>query len=373
MKRYFVPVTQCTEYKTKTKFNQNFFYLILVTLFLSVIVTLAGIGVKAIKDVKIAINNSIAQKNKNIVSSEKVSMPVLFPETTVPNSVQPVIAPSAPTENTIQKKESFSFAVIGDSQSFETAPISGNLQKAVNSISLQNPDLVFAVGDLIADCEDKKSCQKSFDNWKKIANPVLAKTYTVVGNHDHSKNEFADSIWQKTFTNHPNNGPAGFAKQTYSLNYQNVHFVVLNSSKPKEHTVNLIQRDWLEKDLARHKGMMTFVFYYEPAFSTRIKRSEGRSLEEDERQRDALWNIISRYRVKAVFNGHEHFFSRMQRDGIYQFIIGNTDAPQIDAPKPNLSEYFYQGNAYAIVTVAGQKVNLKLYTVDGGLVHSFDF
>jgi predicted phosphodiesterase len=370
MKNYLVPFTECTECEAAKKSNRNYWYLVSAILFFGA-VAITGLVSWYSRERSIAVSDPDAFE---IIDAKETAIPALPPEPIIQNQGQSAVTSSVSSENNIEKKEeSFSFAIIGDTQSFEASPDSGNFQKAVNSINLANPDLVFAEGDLISDCENKKSCQTSFDNWKKVASPLISKIYAVVGNHDRSKHSFADGIWQKTFPSHPTNGPAGFQKQVYSFDFQSSHFVVLDTVKPKEEAVNLAQRKWLETDLATHGRMKNFVFFHEPAFSTREKRSDGQCLEDDLRQRDALWEIIARYHVKAVFNGHEHFFSRMQRDGVYQFIVGNTDAPQVDTPKQSLSEYNYQGNAYAILTVVGQKVNLKLYSVDGGLINYFDF
>jgi hypothetical protein len=63
--------------------------------------------------------------------------------------------------------------------------------------------------------------------------------------------------------------------------------------------------------------------------------------------------------------------SRRNVDGIYQFIIGNTDTFDHDAPKAELAEYFYRGRHYALVTVDGKKITVKIFTVKGKLLNSF--
>jgi predicted phosphodiesterase len=266
--------------------------------------------------------------------------------------------------------DSYSFAIIGDTKLFEESPSSGNLPKAVDSIAKQNPDMVFAIGDLIFKCSNVPECEKSFSGWKGVMSPLIGKTYEVVGNHDRSEGSFDDSIWQKEF-NLPANGPSGFTKQVYSFDFQNSHFAVLDTEKPRGGAVSDEQLAWLDQDLAAHGNQHIFVLFHEPAFPT--SQFKKKSLDADPKQRDKLWKILVERHVTAVINGHEHFFTRKKIGNIYQFIVGNTDAPENARPKPGLSDYSYVGNIYAIVTVSGTKMNMSLYTVDGSLVNSFDF
>ena len=92
------------------------------------------------------------------------------------------------------KKDSFSFAILGDTQMFEDANPSGNLQKAVSSIQGQNVDIVMTEGDLIFRCGEAMSCQKSYEHWKGVMSPLAPKIYEVVGNHDRKGGALADSV-----------------------------------------------------------------------------------------------------------------------------------------------------------------------------------
>ena len=275
---------------------------------------------------------------------------------------------AAPEKSKIQG--GFSFAVIGDTKLFDDSPASGNLQKAIDSISKQNVDIVFAIGDLVFKCGDTSSCENSYSDWKTAVSPVFSKTYEVVGNHDRSGGSLADDVWQKEF-DLPTNGPAGFNKQVYSFDFQNSHFVVLDTEKPKGGEVNIVQRTWLKQDLAAHKKQHTFVFFHEPAFPT--SQFKKKSLDADPRQRNELWKILADNNVTAVINGHEHFFTRKKVGDIYQFVVGNTDAPENATPVPGLSDYSYVGNIFAIFTVSGIKMNMSLYSIGGNLINSFDF
>lgn len=264
----------------------------------------------------------------------------------------------------------FSFAVIGDTKVFSADKPNGNLQKAVSSVSKDNVNFSFVMGDLIHSCDGGSKCEASFAEWKNVMKPILDKTYEVMGNHDRTGGSSADAVWQKEF-NLPTNGPSGFSELTYSFDYSNSHFVVLDTEKPKGQIIDSTQRDWLEKDLTANKKENVFVFYHEPAFQTAQNKDD--SLDANPKERDALWAILVKHNVTAVFNGHEHIFSRKKVGSIYQFVVGDTDSTDDDFPQKNLIDYGYKGKSFVAVSIDGKKINMKLYTVDGNLINSFDF
>lgn len=267
-------------------------------------------------------------------------------------------------------KAKFSFAILGDTQSFE-AGRNGNYQRAASSIQKLNPNLVLAVGDLVSSCDGGEKCQAKLADWKNILGALFPKTYAAQGNHDRTGKEKADAVWQKVFSNFPSNGPAGFSRLVYSFDFENSHFVVLASDKPKEHIINAVQRDWLEKDLSNNKRENVFVFFHEPAYPTNSKISE--SLDVNAGDRDALWNILARHNVAAVFSGHEHIQSRRKVNGLYQFGFGNTESFDHLPPRPGAAEYFYVGPAFGMVEIDGSKITVKTYSAQGEVLNSFEF
>jgi 3',5'-cyclic AMP phosphodiesterase CpdA len=143
----------------------------------------------------------------------------------------------------------------------------------------------------------------------------------------------------------------------------------LDSDKPKEFLINDIQRTWLDADLARNKNKNIFVFFHEPAYPTNSKI--GESLDTNPADRNALWAILKKYKVTAVFSGHEHINSRRKVDGIYQFGFGNTDSFDHLAPKPGMAEYSSVGANYGIVEVVNEQVTVKVFSTNGVLLNSF--
>ena len=273
----------------------------------------------------------------------------------------------------------FSFAILGDSRQFIENK-GKNLLSSVKNIEETNVDLVFTVGDMIPECNDEKKCANAFNLWKKNVKPLLPMTYEIQGNYDRSGGDKADVIWRNEF-DLPLNGPDGYDELTYSFNFGNSHFVVLDTEKPKEHRVSETQLDWLDYDLESNSSKENiFVFFHEPAFP--VDSEVGDSLDANLRDKNKLWSILDSHNVTAVFNGHENIFSRRSidkdifpgaRNSIWQFVVGNTDAPLEKAKDKNQADFVYSERHYAIVAIEGKNITLNLYTPEGTLVHSFSF
>jgi 3',5'-cyclic-AMP phosphodiesterase len=291
--------------------------------------------------------------------AEKIASPFVGSKTT-----------STPPAEQSAGENSFSFAVIGDTQYFKAGNPNGYFQTVVKDIVKDNPDLVIATGDLVGTSENYSEYSQKFADWKKIDAPLLSKTYAAMGNHDNIKNKGAKA-WQDAF-NFPTNGPANFSEQVYSFDFKNSHFVVLDSDNPKQHLVNDQQRAWLEQDLAKNKKENIFVIFHEPAFPVSSKIGEG--LDAEPHERDALWQIIDKYNVTAVFNGHEHIVSRRKIGNIYQFVFGSTDSFNHDLPAAGVAEYANQGQGrFGLVSVNGKEITVKTFDSDNEELNSFTF
>lgn len=272
----------------------------------------------------------------------------------------------------------FSFAIIGDTREFINSR-GRYLSSAVWNIKATDVDLVFAMGDLVPDCDGGKDCENKFNLWKKYIQPLLPITYGVSGNHDRSEGDKADAVWRKEF-DFPSNSPDGYDELTYSFDFGNSHFVVLDTEKPKEHEVSEAQMDWLDYDLGSSDKQNTFVFFHEPAYPVSSKL--GSALDANSGKRDRLWSILDLHGVTAVFCGHEHIFSRrlidknvfaQSKNPIYQFVVGNTDAPLEQVEDNEKADYVFAGHHYVIVDVDEDNIVVNLYATDGKFINSFNF
>jgi hypothetical protein len=301
----------------------------------------------------------------------------------IENDPAPGVGPGN-TSIPVSDPDHFSFAVLGDTQMFNQLDSEGGFKKAVNLIEKKvvnkEVDFVMTVGDLIQKCSSQENCQ-DYNNWKDIAKPLLPITYEVMGNHDREAGSVSDTAWQNFF-NLPTSGPLKDKESVYSFDYGNSHFIVLNSEKPEGSKIDKDQLAWLKNDLNNNKKGNVFVFYHEPAFPVSYKI--GESLDHYKEHRDAFWSIIDQYNITAVFNGHEHIYSRKKIDSsvfpqaknsVYQFVVGNTDADEGDNTQiKNPVDFYYLENDFAVVDVNEGEITVKLFSTDGGnLIDSFTF
>jgi 3',5'-cyclic-AMP phosphodiesterase len=280
-------------------------------------------------------------------------------------------------ENRAPDSASFTFAVLGDTQNFYPKNPHGYFQQVAALVEKMKPDLAFSVGDLVGKCTGNKSCEKDFKYWKSILGDFASKTYVAQGNHDRTGGAEADKAWQSAF-DFPKNGPPKYSEITYSFDFKNTHFIVLASDKPEIHLVNGEQRAWLEKDLAENKKENTFVFFHEPAYP--VYDIAGESLDNHPGERNGLWEILDRYNVTGVFNGHEHIITRRKIDSsvfpgaknsVYQFVFGNTDSFDQALPKPGIAEFTDQGQGrFGFVKVSGKNITIETHGPDGSTLDS---
>jgi hypothetical protein len=129
-------------------------------------------------------------------------------------------------------------------------------------------------------------------------------------------------------------GPSGCVSTTYSFDYDNVHFVVLNEycdSAGDTATQGDIGDHlywWLAADLATTDKAHIFVFGHEPAYpqpdadNGRLRHQDD-SLNQYAANRDRFWNLLAVEGVTAYICGHTHNYSAVQIDGVWQVDVGH--------------------------------------------------
>jgi hypothetical protein len=164
--------------------------------------------------------------------------------------------------------------------------------------------------------------------------------YPVVGNHElpgagYENNPGDNMNWLNSYAYGPVNlGPTGCPTTTYSFDYQNAHFVMLNeycdssgddvtSGNVPDHLYN-----WLMNDLSNTNKAHIFVFGHEPAYpqpdadNGRV-RHLGDSLDQYPTNRDRFWNLLRDKGVVAYICGHTHNYSAVEIGGVWQLDAGH--------------------------------------------------
>jgi hypothetical protein len=164
--------------------------------------------------------------------------------------------------------------------------------------------------------------------------------YPVIGNHELpgqglERNRGHNLRWLKGYDyGSVNPGPSGCPTTTYSFDYKNAHFVMLNeycdSMGPDVRDGDISDHlyDWLADDLRATDQTHLFVFGHEPAYpqpDTDVGRERHTydSLNAHPAYRDRFWTLLRNEGVVAYFCGHTHNYSAVYIDGVWQVDVGH--------------------------------------------------
>ncbi|HUV87375.1 MAG TPA: metallophosphoesterase [bacterium] len=202
-------------------------------------------------------------------------------------------------------REDFNFVILGDRTGDHVPGVYGEL---VDEVNLLGPDLVVTVGDQIEGySEDVPTLEAQWDEYWEIAGKLEAPFYVCPGNHD-IYNDVMLEVWEERTKRDP----------CYSFDYEGVHFVTLDTGRwgtSEEWLEESGYREWLEKDLAKHKkDRLTVVLHHIPYWYETLADGEP----------DPLHDIFKEYGVDAVFNGHYHLYAAAEYDGIPYTIVGSS-------------------------------------------------
>jgi hypothetical protein len=184
--------------------------------------------------------------------------------------------------------------------------------------------------------------------------------YPAVGNHD--KADRGTRVWFNEYnrngTSLPNivkSGPPGCEETTYSFDYGNAHFVILNEyyDGSRDHGTegDIVDAlySWLVADLSSNSKSAVFVFGHEPAFP-QPDQENGRirhrydSLNANIFNRDRFWNTLADYGVTAYFCGHSHNYSAVNINGVWQIESGHARGIESNGAKSTFIMVYVMDN-----------------------------
>lgn len=192
--------------------------------------------------------------------------------------------------------------------------------------------------------------------------------FPLPGNHDFGS---ADFNFLQNYNYDPNGaeepnivhwGPETCPRTTYSFDFQNSHFVMLNvycnedSPRGIDGSISDTIYNWLLADLAETAKEHIFVFGHEPAFpqpddQTRIMNHLNDSLDQYPEARDRFWALLAQYQVVSYIHGHTHNYSAVEINDVWE----------IDAGHATGTRYMPSPGTFLIITVEGESINLKAY------------
>jgi hypothetical protein len=177
-----------------------------------------------------------------------------------------------------------------------------------------NPEQLYSQAEFIVVGGDMKPVMERYRDYLKVfKNDTAMKSFFPVrGNHDRSGG--AKRMIKKILPKQDSVTLNNQESVDYVVDWKNARLIVLDQYKNSPPgCLDNEQINWTEKMiLSADKVDHIFIFFHEPAFPRH--RHIIFSFNKCKTERDAFWNMILKHRekVKAVFAGHTHYYTRIR-------------------------------------------------------------
>ncbi|HUH03978.1 MAG TPA: metallophosphoesterase, partial [Kofleriaceae bacterium] len=255
----------------------------------------------------------------------------------------------------------FSFVVFGDSRSNANTHA-----RVVERVRREVPDFILGTGDMVDNGSREDEWQTFFDIERDLLRENVL--FPSLGNHDRQGRGRTADNFRKYFSL-PENSPD--PERYYAFTYSNARFLVLDSNAYAFALTD--QTAWIEQQLqqARLNPAIKFIFItmHHPPYS--VSLHGGRT-----ELRDAWTPLYEKYGVTAVFSGHDHVYSRAEKNNVKYFVSGGGGAPLYPrSRKPSpldvaATKYFERTNHYLRAVIVGDQVEITAIRADGSLMET---
>jgi predicted phosphodiesterase len=308
-------------------------------------------------DVKVGAEVGKMDRTVPVLRGDKVSLTGLKPGTTVYYQAFAGEEGKGRFKTPPAGRASFKFVVFGDTRSRHELH-----RKVIAAIEKLDPDFVVHTGDLVNDGYDTSLWPTFFD----IERELLRKTvfFPVLGNHERDNARFYEFFDVKL--------------PYYSFNWGAAHFAMIDSDVPNVASGSgarerfwTEQTRWLEDDLARNqKADFRFVVMHHPAYTVNITKGGHVSQETQ-----TLVPLFEKYKVAAVFAGHDHNYQHHLKNGVHYIVTGGGGAPlaPAEAPLPgNITLKVESVEHYVPIEVEGNQAHIRAIALDGHVIETIE-
>jgi hypothetical protein len=277
------------------------------------------------------------------------------------------------------QSSSLVFAVVGD-YGMDNAPEAS----VANMIASWNPEIIITTGDDYYNSAggsgsakyDESTGAYYCDYLKDITTsgtrcPVgLAATnkfFPSLGNHDYTDAGTTNSL-PTTYTSYFTLPGAGYTSSTTNERYYDfvagpVHFFVVNSNngagqEPDGTSSSSVQAAWLQNQLAASTSTWNVVYFHHPSYSSGSGHGSSTWMQ---------WPFAA-WGADVVFQGHDHTYERILRDGMVYFVNGTGGASLYGFNTPVTGSVFRYNANYGAqkVTASDSAITFDFYSIDGG-------
>ena len=226
----------------------------------------------------------------------------------------------------------FSFAVIGDSRSWDHMSQPAIFREMIREANLLRASFIIHLGDLIGGYTfDRDLLERQWNEFEALVRESEAPVIPLVGNHEVTA-PMHEEVYQRR---------AG--RLYFSLDFGNAHFVCLDTEQVGQAgKIGPEQMAWLRADLEAARCEHVFVCLHYPVW-----------------HQPEVWEpvheLLAAHKVEAVISGHRHGFEAFPaRDGVRYFITAGGGSGFGRAPERGGFHHFLW------VAVAGARVHYAL-------------
>ncbi len=252
------------------------------------------------------------------------------------------------------------FLVYGDTRSSDSIHVA-LVQKMVQ----EKADLVFNTGDMVP----RGRNPEQWANFFRIIRPLwqVSEYYPVRGNHDFGMDYLDNYEMSRDGLPHfdvPRPRPGVYY---YAFTHKNARFIFLDPflrTDPKS-----IQGEWFRTELEKSRDFpWIFVSFHYPIFNAHPRRADNEEL------RANLHDLMRKYHVSVVFNGHDHYYYRTKRQGVIYVVTGGGGAHLYDIDQSRLmkGDVAAKKHHYIRCTVSDKRMHVETIDLDGNVIDRFD-
>ncbi len=252
-----------------------------------------------------------------------------------------------------QKK--LTFVAMGDSRSNP-----GIFRKIMDKTSGINPDMCISMGDLV---ESGGNYKQWHDFYFSVVNDFSGSTPIVSTLGDHEGSGDNGELF-----NYYLRDDEPVDKQWFSFDIGNAHFISLDYRYPESKEMQA----WFINDITSNAGEWNFVYMHRGAYNFGGHHSSWGK---------GIWpELFSKYKIDIVFAGHSHLYERffpVRSDGktnaVTYITTGGAGAGLYQSVKNKFVLAQTESvNHFVVVSINGNKLNLKAIRMDGSLLDKFE-
>ena len=164
-------------------------------------------------------------------------------------------------------------------------------------------------------------------------------------------------------------GQGGDSGVYYSFDYNNIHFIVLNTNALADNRLNEGQVNWMREDAQGSDADWKIVVLHKAPYSngSHYKDEDVIGL------REQLTPLLPQLGIDLVISGHDHTYLRTEMEGVEYVIAGTSGVKYYNVTAPEETDKYFpraqaladaQAPAFAAYTVDGNELRYAAYLMD---------